>query len=75
MKTLLRLLRAMGLQLHQPDLASLAKSQGLSVTKLALTTGLAFDTVRSLLECPTCGNVRTFEALCAALEYNPIIVV
>ena len=75
MQTLLRLLRTMGLKLHMPDFAALAKSQGLSVTKLALMTDLAFDTVRSLLECPTCGNVRTFEALCAALKYNPIIVV
>jgi hypothetical protein len=57
-----------------PDFAAIASSCGLTETELAEISGLAFDTVRSLLREPEKGNVRTLEELALALE-TPLVLV
>ena len=71
----MRLALALGLKLRVPDLAALAKQQGLSEAKLAGLAELAFDTVRSILSNPLSGNVRSFEKLCAALDHPITLVI
>ena len=74
-KTLIRLGGALGLTLRIPDFAAIASASGLTETELAEMSGLAFDTVRSLLRQPEKGNVRTLEELSLALEAPLILVV
>ena len=74
-KTLMRLAAALGLKLRVPDLATTSIKIGLSATKLALITGLAFDTVRSLLARPDSGNTRSLERLARALSERVMLVV
>jgi hypothetical protein len=52
-KTLVKLAKALGLKLRLPDLAAICVERGLKTAKLALVTGLSFDTVRSILSRPT----------------------
>jgi hypothetical protein len=74
-KTLIRLAGALGLTLRMPDFAEIAVDAGLTETNLAETSGLAFDTVRSLIHEPTKGNVRTLEVLAWALKAPLVLVV
>ena len=74
-KTLIRLAGALGLTLRIPDFAEIAVDAGLTETNLSETSGLAFDTVRSLLRTPENGNVRTLEALGWALKAPLVLVV
>jgi len=74
-KTLIRLAGALGLTLRIPDFAEIAEHAGLTETNLAELSGLAFDTVRSLLREPNKGNVRTLEALGWALKAPLILVI
>ena len=58
-----------------PDFAEIAVDAGLTETNLAETSGLAFDTVRSLLRAPERGNVRTLEDLARALKAPLVLVI
>ena len=66
-RTLLKLARALGCKVRIPNLAAAAKEHGHTETTLAEAAQIAFDTVRSLLDRPSSGNVRSLEKLCAAL--------
>lgn len=74
-RTLIRLAGALGLTLRIPNFAEIASGAGLTETNLAETSGLAFDTVRSLLRRPEKGNVRTLEDLARALKAPLVLVV
>jgi len=74
-KTLIRLAGALGLTLRIPNFAEIATDARLTETNLAETSGLAFDTVRSLLREATKGNVRTLEELAWALRAPLVLVV
>jgi hypothetical protein len=63
------------LTLRIPNFAEIAGEAGLTETKLAEASGLAFDTVRSLLREPERGNVRTLEDLARALDAPLLLVV
>jgi transcriptional regulator with XRE-family HTH domain len=74
-KTLIRLAKALGLKLRIPDLAAICAERSLKVAKVALVSGLAFDTVRSILSRPESGNIRTLERLAAALGQTLLLVI
>ena len=74
-RTLVRLAKALGLNLRIPDLAALAKARGLSEAKLALVAGVAFDTVHSMMLDPFSGNLRTLEKVCTVLDYPINLVI
>ena len=74
-KTLIRLAGALRLTLRIPNFAEIALNSGFTETQLAEISGLAFDTVRSLIHEPTKGNVRTLEVLAWALKAPLVLVV
>ena len=74
-RTLLKLVRALGLRLRMPDLAALAKDRGLSAFKVALVASVSFATARSVLADPTSGNTRSVERICLALGHPLNLVV
>jgi transcriptional regulator with XRE-family HTH domain len=74
-KTLIKLAEALGLRLRIPDLAAIRVERGLKIAKIALISGLAFDTVRSILSRPESANVRTLESVAASLKQPLLLVV
>ena len=74
-RTLVELATALGLTLRIPDLAALIRDRQMSIAELAEAAGVAFDTVGGLVAKPLSGNIRSLEAVCAALGCPPKLIV